>query len=113
MSGLAVARHMGDDDLGVGLQHRFIGQAPLGVRARLGTLHPDITRLDELEEDVFALGGTEIQGRIQLVASFLDPGGGDLAAAIRGRQLHAQVSPGGVPLARAFDLDHLGAHFGR
>ena len=111
MPALTVAGDVGNNELGVGLEYGLVGQAPFGIGAGLGTLHPDIARLDQLEKQVFPFGLAEVQRDIPLVAPFLNPGGCHLPLTVFRGQLHPQMTPGRVALPGAFDLDDLSAHF--
>lgn len=70
-AGLAESRHVHDNQRGIMLPKHFVGNAPVGPLAALGGFNQDVDVFDNLEQNLAALFGRNIQGNFALVATFL------------------------------------------
>ena len=98
---LAEARDGTVDDSGVSLPRFLVGQAEAREGARAVVLEHDVAPLDELEEELLALGALEVDLDAFLVAVEADE--------VRGLAAGQRRSPRARDVARAsrLELDHL------
>ena len=107
VAGLAVARHVGDHQRGVGGQHDVVGQPPLLERAGLGALHPDVPALHQAQEQLPPVGGAQVERDVEGIAPLLDEGARHRVAVVAADG-EVEQAPGVAGAARVLDLDHLG-----
>src|ERR1700683_17113 len=110
---LPESRNVGNDQFRIDFPHTGVVEAPSRVRARLGTLHPDIGARDQLKEKFLALRLRKIERDEKDVAAFLNESGRHRVATIFCLEPNSDSAPSGVASAGTLDLDHFGAHFGR
>ena len=96
------AGELGVDQAGIDLAQFLVSQPGAGHHGGAIVLHQDIRPLHQLEEDLPALRLFVIEGDALLVAVDV--------AEVPVSFVPVSHGPRGVPLAGAFDLDHLGPH---
>ena len=105
-AGLAIAGHMGDDDVGVDLSHFLNADAPLVQGTGLEVLKDHVALGHQLEKQLLALLVVEIQGDALLVSPHRGPADAD--AVLQGAHSAEGIAPAGH-----LDFDHFGAKVGQ